>query len=372
MVQFPLSSLVGAEAVVLFREELLLCNLRPTEKALIVSDASTNPHYVAACFGAALEIGAEIAQVVVPFVEGTPEMAARRRAEKLVPYEHIIDLMQRMDFVVDLTSIGFLHSERQVEMLSHGTRMLRVREPIEVLQRLFPTQEIKARVEGGARVLAASRRLRVTTPAGTDLSVDRGDRPVFMQYGFADLPGRWDHWPTAQVVQAPAEDTARGTLVLTPGDFIGHRYVSSPVRLTVEHGRITRMDGEGLDVVLLRDHFARGQEAHLWPAPQAQKAAGGPAQTGQGGDADRISHIGWGCDHRARYDALDRYAHYHTRGAEVRGVYGAVTLAFGSNADLGGGNRTQLHLDLGFRGARLALDDRPVVERETFLIPELR
>lgn len=350
MVQFPLSSLVGAEAVVLFREELLLCNLTNSEKALIVSDASTNPHYVAACFGAVLEIGAEVAQVVVPFVEGTPEMAARRRAERLVPYEHIIDLMQRMDFVADLTSIGFLHSERQVEMLSHGTRMLRVREPIEVLQRLFPTREIKARVEAGARVLGGSRRLRVTTPAGTDLSVDRGDRPVFMQYGFADLPGRWDHWPTAQVVLAPAEDTANGTLVLTPGDFLGHRYVASPVRLTVEHGRMTRLDGDGLDVVLLRDHFARGQ----------------------GTDADRISHIGWGCDQRARYDALDRYAHYHTRGAEVRGVYGAVTLAFGSNADLGGANRTQLHLDLGFRGARFLLDDRPVVERETFLIPELR
>ena len=350
MVQFPLSPLVGAEAVVLFREELRLCNLRPDEKALIVSDASTNPHYAAACFGAVLEIGAEVAQVVVPFVEGTPELAARRRAEKLVPYEHIIDLMKRMDFVVDLTSIGFLHSERQVEMLSHGTRMLRVREPIEVLQRLFPTLEIKARVEAGARVLGAGRRLRVTTPAGTDLSVDRGDRPVFMQYGFADLPGRWDHWPTAQVVLAPAEKTARGTLVLIAGDFIGHRYVGSSVRLEVEDGRIARMNGEGLDVVLLRDHFARGQ----------------------GSDADRISHIGWGCDHRARYDALDRYAHYHTRGAEVRGVYGAVTIAFGSNADLGGANRTQLHMDLGFRGARFLLDDRPVLEREAFLVPELR
>lgn len=350
MVQFPLSSLVGAEAVVLFREELLLCNLRPSEKVLIVSDASTNPHYVAACFGAVLEIGAEVAQVVVPYVEGTPEMTARRRVEKRVPYEHIIDLMKRMDFVADLTSIGFLHSERQIEMLSQGTRMLRVREPIEVLQRLFPTREIKARVEAGARVLGASRRLRVTTPAGTDLSVDRGDRPVFMQYGFADLPGRWDHWPTAQVVLAPAEDTAAGTLVLTPGDIIGHRYAGSPVRLTVEHGRITGMEGGGFDVVLLRDHFARGRES----------------------DADRISHIGWGCDPRARYDALDRYAHYHTRGAEVRGVYGAVTLAFGSNADLGGGNRTPLHLDLGFRGARFLLDDRPVLEREAFLIPELR
>jgi hypothetical protein len=56
----------------------------------------------------------------------------------------------------------------------------------------------------------------------------------------------------------------------------------------------------------------------------------------------------------------------------VRGVYGAVTVAFGSNADLGGANRTQLHMDLGFRGARFALDDRPVLEREEFLIPELR
>jgi 2,5-dihydroxypyridine 5,6-dioxygenase len=350
VVQFPLSSLVGAEAVVLFREELLLCNVQAAEKVLIVSDASTNPHYVAACFAAVLEIGAEAAQVVVPFVDGTPDMAARRRAERLVPYEHIIDLMKRMNLVVDLTSVGFLHSERQVEMLSQGARMLRVREPIEVLQRLFPTREIKARVEAGARVLSTARQLHITTPAGTKLSVDRGDRPVFMQYGFADTPGRWDHWPTAQVVLAPAEETAHGTLVLTPGDIIGHRYAGSTVRLEVEHGRITRMDGEGLDVVLLRDHFARGQ----------------------GTDADRVSHIGWGCDPRACYDALDRYAHYHTRGAEVRGVYGAVTVAFGSNADLGGSNRTPLHLDLGFRGARFLLDSRPIIERETFLIPELR
>ena len=58
MVQFPLSPLVAGEAVVLFREELMLCNLKRTEKALIISDTSTNPHYVAACFGAVLDLGA--------------------------------------------------------------------------------------------------------------------------------------------------------------------------------------------------------------------------------------------------------------------------------------------------------------------------
>lgn len=350
MVQFPLSPLVAGEAVALFREELILCNLERTERVLIISDTSSNPHYVAACFGAALSIGAEVAQVVVPFVEGTPGMASRRHAEKLIPYEHIIDLMKQMEFVADLTSIGFLHSERQVEMLSQGTRMLRVREPLEMLQRLFPTRENQDRVQAGARVLEGAQRVQVTSPSGTALAIERGDRPVFTQYGYAERPGRWDHWPTAQVVLAPEEETARGTIAMAPGDIMGHRYLASPVQLTVEGGRITRIDGGGIDAVMLRDHFGRGP----------------------GTDADRISHIGWGCDPRARYDTLERYAAYHTRGAEVRSVYGAVTIAFGSNADLGGRNRTQLHLDLGLRGARFVIDDRPVLDREKFLLPELR
>jgi 2,5-dihydroxypyridine 5,6-dioxygenase len=350
MVQFPLSPLVAGEAMVLFREELVLCNLRRTERVLIISDSSTNPHYAAACFGAALSLDAEAAQVVVPFAAGTPETAARRRTEKMVPYEHIIDLMQQVEFVADLTSRGFLHSERQVEMLSRGMRMLRVREPLEMLQRLFPTRANQERVEAGARSLDGGQRLEVTTPAGTALTVDRGDRPVFTQYGYAERPGRWDHWPTAQVVVAPAEETARGTIVLVPGDIIASRYVSGIVRLVVEGGRIVQIDGEGIDAVMLRDHFARGF----------------------GTDADRISHIGWGCDPRASYDTLLRYAAYRTQGAEVRSVYGAVTIAFGSNADLGGQNQTQLHLDLGLRGARFAMDGRPLVEKEAFLLPELR
>jgi 2,5-dihydroxypyridine 5,6-dioxygenase len=349
MVQFPVSPLVSSEALVLFREELVLCRVERTERMLIVTDPSSNPNYVAACFGAALSLGAEVAQVVVPSVEGTPDQVRRRIAERPVPYRHLIDLMQQMEFVADLTSRGFLHSERQVEMLAHGARMLRVREPIEALQRLFPTPENQRRVEGSARVLGGGARFHVTTSAGTDLAVGRGAVPVFKQYGFAEARSRWDHWPTALAAVAPDEATAQGTIVLAPGDFAGSRYVYDTVRLAVEGGRITRVEG-GLDAVLIRDHLARGQ----------------------GTDADRISHIGWGCDRRARWDALDRYQAYHQGGAEMRSVYGGVVIAFGSNADMGGRNQAQLHLDLGIRGARFAIDGRPVLDGHQFLVDELR
>jgi 2,5-dihydroxypyridine 5,6-dioxygenase len=349
MVQFPVSSLVSAEAMVLFREEFALCRLERTERALIISDPSTNPNYAAACFGAALSMGAEVAQVVVPTVEGTPEQVSTRLAERPVPHQHVVDLMKRMDFVIDLTSRGFLHSERQLEMLSGGMRMLRVREPIEELQRLFPTEENRRRVQASARVLAEGAQFHVTRGGGTDLRVGRGDAPAFTQYGFAEAPGRWDHWPTALAALAPDEPTAHGALVLLPGDFAANRYLSETVRIAVEGGRITRVDG-GLDAILIRDHLSRGA----------------------GTDADRISHIGWGCDRRGRWDALDRYQAYHQGGAEMRSVYGGVVIAFGSNADMGGRNRTQLHLDLGVRGARFAIDGRCVVDNHEFLVSELR
>jgi 2,5-dihydroxypyridine 5,6-dioxygenase len=348
MVQFPVSSLVSSEALVLFREELALCRLERTEQVLIITDPSTNPNYVAACFGAALSFGAEVVQVVVPSVEGTPAPVSKRISDRPVPYQHIINLMKQMDFVADLSSRGFLHSERQVEILSQGTRMLRVREPIECLQRLFPTLENQRCVEASANILGGGTRFHVTTSAGTDFTVDRGSAPVFKQYGYAERRGRWDHWPTALAALAPDEPTARGTIVLVPGDFAASRYIQAPVHLAVEGGRLTRIEG-GLDAVLIRDHLARGQ----------------------GTDADRISHIGWGCDRRARWDALDRYEAYHQGGAEVRSVAGGVVIAFGSNADMGGRNRTQLHLDLGIRGARFIIDGRPVVDGETFLVSEL-
>jgi 2,5-dihydroxypyridine 5,6-dioxygenase len=348
VVQFPISPLAAAEAFPLFRWELELCRLEASEQVLIVTDPMTNPSYVTACLGAALSLGAEAVQVVVPLVAGLQDQATRRVIERPIPYRRVLDMMKRMDLVADLTSRGFLHSEHQVEMLSEGMRMLRVREPVDNLRRLFPTHANQARVEASARLMEQGRRFEVTTEAGTDLVVERGDRRVFMQYGYAERPGRWDHWPTALTAVAPLEESAHGTIVLRPGDWAANRYITSPVRVTVREGRMVEIGG-GKDAMIMQDYLAREM----------------------GSDADRISHIGWGCDPRAKWDALDRYRQYHAGGAEARSVLGGVVIAFGSNADMGGANRTQLHMDLGVRGTRLSIDGRPILESEQFVAEEL-
>lgn len=355
MVRFETSPLAGAEIMPLFLKEFQLCRVQEGEKVVLLTEPSTNPAYVSAAFGAALALGAEPVTVTVPAVPAarTPRAGSEANA-RMEPYQHVFDLMKQVDFVVDLSVKGMLHSERQFEILNAGTRMLRIREPIEILRRLFPVPETKERVLAGAEVLKKANVLHVSADNGMDFTVEKGDRPVFVQYGYAEKPGRWDHWGTSILAVAPLEHTARGTIVLSPGDALlfggsGGRYVTAPVYIHVEDATITRIEG-GAEARILQRFFEEANEE----------------------DATRISHIGWSCDRRAQWTALERYRSYQAGGAEMRSVYGIVLMAFGSNADLLGANRGSAHMDLGIRFARFAVDDRLVLDNGEFTLPELR
>ena len=56
--------------------------------------------------------------------------------------------------------------------------------------------------------------MRVTQRAGTDLSVALGEYPVMIQYGYAETPGRFDHWGAGLVHTFPNEGSANGTVVI--------------------------------------------------------------------------------------------------------------------------------------------------------------
>ena len=74
-------------------------------------------------------------------------------------------------------------------------------------------------------------------------------------------------------------------------------------------------------------------------------------ERGGGGDARRLSHIGWGCDPRADFNGVDLYGREGGGGADVRSVYGSVVIAFGANNDLGGTSVSSVHVDLATRVA---------------------
>lgn len=329
--------------------ELELCRVRADESVLIYSDPDSRPELVGAMFAAANHLTDLAMEVVRPLISAG--LAVGWRATLPGPLR---DLAESVDVLIDVSSHGMLHGGDIQPLLAAGTRILRVREPAPVLARLFPDEQVAQRITASGRLLERSRTLHFGSSTGTDLVVDRRDRPVLCQYGYCAQPGQWDHWGTALATFSPEEDAANGRLVLAPGDVffltavIGV-YVAEPVTLTVDNGAIVAVDG-GRD--------ARRLESSL-------QGSGDP-------DARLISHVGWGGDPRADWNALSLYAGHGGGGADLRSYQGGVVIAFGSNTDMGGTNATHFHMDLAFRGMGVSLDDRQVLSSGEFTVDELR
>jgi 2,5-dihydroxypyridine 5,6-dioxygenase len=215
---------------------------------------------------------------------------------------------------------------------------------------LLPQEEVRARTIKGGERLAASECLRISCDEGTDISMVKANRPVSIQYGMADEPGRWDHWPTGLITTTVVEDSVEGTLVVGSASIVFpfERYITEPIRIEFAHGIATSIEG-GREAIMLRDLLA--------------------TQNSQ--NCRRVAHVGWGTDHRARWDILASRGADGAGGAEARSIYGGVLLALGENRDLRGENAAPLHLDIALRRARLELDGVPVVENGRILDPSL-
>src|ERR1700737_2962387 len=231
----------------MFRQVLEGCNLRNGEVLLLYTDTTFNPHYPAACLAAGLEIGATVYQITVP---------ARRR--KIEEEPTIIRAWCEADMVIDLVSAGaHLFSNLNTLALDAGTRVLRIAEPVDVLERMLPNVDVRKRSEEGAELLTNASEMRITSSSGTNLAFDLQGRAGAAQHGLADQPGRWDHWPSGLSLIAPIEESSNGHLVVGVGDLIFTlgRYVSEPIECTVKDGRIASIIG-GVDALLLREWLA--------------------------------------------------------------------------------------------------------------------
>ncbi|MYJ15870.1 MAG: hypothetical protein F4085_04905, partial [Acidimicrobiia bacterium] len=271
MRRVPNTSAAGAELVPLFRDQLLLCDVKPGETVLGFTDTMSNDAYTTALGAAARVLGAGFFQIVVS------------GDEEWMRSEAIIDAWKGSDLVVGMLTTGWIYSDAHNAALDAGARTLMIEEPEDVLRRMFPTPEIRRRAEVSKRLMEAGTTLRIQSEAGTDLTVGYEGRPVGIQYGYSDTPGRWDHWPSGQVAVAPLEHSAEGALVLDEADCMINlgRYVTSPIHLEIREGSIVSIEGEA-DARLAKDYFE---------LPRDKRSYG-------------VSHIGWGYEHRSDWNAL--------------------------------------------------------------------
>ncbi|MBF6567596.1 MAG: leucyl aminopeptidase [Candidatus Binataceae bacterium] len=336
-------SLKSTELVLLFRRELELCRVKEDETVAVLSEAEKNVEYASAFMVAARDLGAHVFNVNLLPGRGAG-LLGFGGAAALAGNRPAIEALKSADLVVDLMFLLF--SKEQLEMQKAGARILLCVEPPEILQRLFPTTDLRERVEAAERRLANGHQLRFTNRAGTDVTYKLGKFPAMSEYGYTDTPGRWDHWPSGFAFTGAGETEVNGKVVMDRGDIIYPfaSYLRDPIEFTIREGRIVETKG-GLDAEMLRDYMASYRDP---------KAYG-------------ISHIGWGLNERANWTC-------HAQGVpgigiEGRAFYGNVLFSTGPNTELGGDNDTACHLDLPMRNCTLYLDD-DLILRDGEVMPE--
>lgn len=320
-----------------FVKQFELCKVTSGEVVAVIAELGEKEAYVAASVAAARQLGASALVL----------HASSLSSPMLPPYEAdgrevaaLLAAAGEADFVVDCTVGGLIHSDVRTRITGNGKRMLFVAEPNDVLERLMGGEELKASVSAAGDVLRDGRTLHVVSDAGTDLTADVSgeDLPITMQWGYVDVPGRWDHWPSGFAACFPKDRSAQGRIVLQPGDALipWQRYVRDEVTIEVKDGFITSITG-GADAHLLNDYFESWEDPEVWA----------------------LSHMGWGLLPQARWSAFDVYDPRSLYGQELRSTAGNFMWSTGSNrfAD----RETPAHLDVPMRSCTVSVDEQVVV-----------
>ncbi len=291
---------------------------------------------------ALLRMGARPFHIVLPTPRNRHAVPVRSTgaSEAIQKLGPAVAALQQAGFVVDCTIEGLMHAAETPEILKAGARILVIsNEHPEALERMVPDSALEKRVRAAAKMLRGTRHMRVTSKAGTNLDVNMVGASTVGVWGWTDKPGTLAHWPGGIVVSFPKSGTINGTLVMAPGDInlTFKRYLVSPVRLTLKDDYVTELEGEGADAAMMRSYLA------AWGDREAYA----------------VSHVGWGMNPGARYEALSMYDLSDTNGTELRAVAGNFLFSTGANEFAG--RYTAGHFDLPMMGTTIALDGVEVI-----------
>jgi len=333
----------------LFAEVFARCKVAPGDACAVLSETQSRRLNVQLAELALHKLGARPFHVVVPTPRQQAPVPIRSTGASVALQGHgpALQALAASAFVADCTLEGLMHAAELPLILKGGARVLYIsNEHPEVLERLAPSSADEQRVRAAMRLLRDAKQMQVTSPAGTALQIGVAGARVGGVWGYTEKPGTLSHWPGGLCLCFPAAGSVNGTLVMAPGDLnlTFKRYAESAVRLSIENDYVTRIDGDSLDAELMREYFAAWGER----------------------EAYAVSHVGWGTNPRARWDALAMYDRADVNGTEQRAFAGNFLYSTGANEVAG--RHTLGHFDLPIRNCTIELDGKPVV-RDGKLVP---
>jgi leucyl aminopeptidase (aminopeptidase T) len=191
-------------------------------------------------------------------------------------------------------------------------------------------QEVDRITQRGVALLSAASTARVTTPDGTDLTIDLTGRPAFALSGFAREPGTFSGLPDGEAAIAPLEGSTEG-VVVNPYLIEKIGPVTEPFRMVVAAGRIVRIEG--------------GAQAQALQEILDRKDPGG---------RNFAAELALGTNPACRLIPKSR---------EIKKRLGQAHVALGDNLSLAGVVDSAVHLDIILLSPTVVLDGRPVLDR---------
>jgi 2,5-dihydroxypyridine 5,6-dioxygenase len=318
------------------------CAVKRGDTAAILSETQSRQLNVHLAELALLRLGARPFHLVVPTPRNPHPVPVRSTgaSEAIGRLTPVVRALCEAGFVVDCTLEGLMHAPETPEILKSKARILVIsNEHPEALERMLPDDALEKRVRAAMKMLRAAKGMRVDSRAGTDLAIDMDGAATVGIWGWTDKPGTLAHWPGGIVVSFPKKGAVNGVLVLDRGDInlTFKRYLEDDVTLKIEDDYVVDVAGQSTDAELMRRYLAAWGER----------------------EAYAVSHVGFGLNPKARYEALTMYDQRDTNGTELRAVAGNFLFSTGANEFAG--RYTAGHFDIPVMRTTITVDATVVV-----------
>jgi leucyl aminopeptidase (aminopeptidase T) len=244
------------------------------------------------------------------------------------PPASVTEAMLAASVVFATTSYSISHTRARRAASAGGTRVATMNRLTEdTFAQALPTDYAYLRSAGArlAAALTAAESCRITSAAGTDITLSIKDRRAISDDGHLQQPGAFGNLPAGEAYIAPIETLGDGTIVFD-GTLAIHGFLHAPLRVELRDGRVVAADGEAADWLL--------------------------TTLNAGGEHGRsIAEIGIGTNPHAQLCGLT---------VVDEKVQGTAHLAFGTSASFGGVNEASVHIDGVMREPSIELDGQPL------------
>lgn len=219
--------------------------VKPGETVLISTD--TNKLRIAeALAGAAYAVGATPIIIMIPPV--------KTHGAQLP--EPIVAAFREADVFLQPSTWSQTHTKARVEAIKAGKRgstMCEITEDalcVGAIEADFEECDRRGRQLGA--ILAESKEVRITSPAGTDISGEVKGRPVQYETGLFKKPGQFAAFPDSEINISPMEGTAEGKAVIDVSIMSVGVTLYDPVTLIIKEGKVKDIQG-GMAAKKLRE-----------------------------------------------------------------------------------------------------------------------